>query len=84
FIIQELLKNSIRATMEAHAARIKADPDNTQPEGPPPIIVTCSHGEEDFIIRISDKGGGITPLDLPHVFDYSFSTAVQSHVPHMR
>ncbi len=54
YIVFELLKNAIRATMRKHAS--EADPGVvrvTIVEGPP---------EEDLIIRISDSGGGLPDL----------------------
>ncbi|PWN47333.1 hypothetical protein IE53DRAFT_390537 [Violaceomyces palustris] len=54
YIVFELLKNAIRATMRKHAK--SKDPGEvrvTIVEGPP---------EEDLIIRISDNGGGLPDL----------------------
>ncbi|PWZ00551.1 hypothetical protein BCV70DRAFT_160166 [Testicularia cyperi] len=54
YIVFELLKNAIRATIRRHAG---------QPE-PGSVKVTIVEGppEEDLIIRISDSGGGLPDL----------------------
>lgn len=67
YILPELFKNAARATIEAHA-----DDDVL-----PPISVTISNNEIDFIIRISDRGGGIPHHLVDSVTQYHFSTANQ-------
>ena len=51
YILPELLKNAVRATMEAHPG--------SKGKNLPPIYVTIANNPTDFIIKISDRGGGI-------------------------
>ncbi|XP_061103582.1 3-methyl-2-oxobutanoate dehydrogenase [lipoamide] kinase, mitochondrial isoform X1 [Conger conger] len=69
YILPELLKNAMRATMESHL---------DTPYNVPDIVVTIANNETDFVIRISDRGGGIPHSILAKVMDYHFSTAEQS------
>ena len=34
----------------------------------------CGPGDETLTIRIRDRGGGVAPHHLPHIWDYSFTT----------
>jgi [3-methyl-2-oxobutanoate dehydrogenase (acetyl-transferring)] kinase len=67
YIIPELLKNAVRATMETHL-------DSTE-SNLPPITITVANNDVDFVIRISDRGAGIPHELLERVTDYHFSTA---------
>ena len=61
----ELLKNSMRATMEFHS----------DAEVLPPIRVIFAGGVEDVVLKIVDQGGGI-PLSLQDKqWSYLFTTA---------
>ena len=51
YIFPELLKNAVRATVEGH-------PD-IKGRNLPPIYVTLANNSNDFIVKISDRGGGI-------------------------
>ncbi|XP_018430909.1 PREDICTED: 3-methyl-2-oxobutanoate dehydrogenase [lipoamide] kinase, mitochondrial [Nanorana parkeri] len=66
YIIPELLKNSMRATMESH---------RNSPYNVPEIVVTIANTDIDLAIRISDRGGGIPRDQLEKVMDYHFTTA---------
>ncbi|KYO27778.1 3-methyl-2-oxobutanoate dehydrogenase [lipoamide] kinase, mitochondrial [Alligator mississippiensis] len=69
YILPELLKNAMRATMESHL---------DTPYNVPDIVITIANNDIDLIIRISDRGGGI-PHDLvERVTDYHFTTAESS------
>ena len=50
YMLTELLKNSLRAVVDAHGADCEALP---------PVTVVIVRGEEDITIRVSDEGGGI-------------------------
>uniref|UniRef100_A0A8C1MZU1 Protein-serine/threonine kinase n=1 Tax=Cyprinus carpio TaxID=7962 RepID=A0A8C1MZU1_CYPCA len=69
YILPELLKNAMRATMESHL---------DTPYNVPDVVVTIANNDTDFVIRISDRGGGIPHSILDRVMDYHFSTAEQS------
>mmetsp|Transcript_16155 Transcript_16155/g.21385 ORF Transcript_16155/g.21385 Transcript_16155/m.21385 type:complete len:463 (-) Transcript_16155:233-1621(-) len=66
FILNELLKNSSRATVEKHMGAGRTLP---------PIKVIVSQGKEDVAIKIEDEGGGIRRSDLDFIWSYNFSTA---------
>lgn len=67
YIIPELLKNAFRATIEYHS---------DTPEGSlPQVTVTIANNDVDFIMRISDRGGGIAHEHLGQITQYHFSTA---------
>ncbi|RWS07464.1 dehydrogenase kinase-like protein [Dinothrombium tinctorium] len=64
YILPELLKNAVRATVEAHY------------DSPhlPPITITVANNDIDFIIRISDRGGGIPHHMTNLVTQYHYSS----------
>ncbi|XP_062341345.1 3-methyl-2-oxobutanoate dehydrogenase [lipoamide] kinase, mitochondrial isoform X1 [Osmerus eperlanus] len=69
YILPELLKNAMRATMESHL---------DTPYNVPDVGVTIANNDTDFVIRISDRGGGIPHSIIDKVMDYHFSTAEES------
>ncbi|XP_037514669.1 3-methyl-2-oxobutanoate dehydrogenase [lipoamide] kinase, mitochondrial isoform X3 [Rhipicephalus sanguineus] len=57
----------VRATVENHM---------DSPESSlPPVTITIANNDIDFIIRISDRGGGIPHEHLGQIMQYHFSTA---------
>ncbi|XP_014670728.1 PREDICTED: 3-methyl-2-oxobutanoate dehydrogenase [lipoamide] kinase, mitochondrial-like [Priapulus caudatus] len=66
YILPELLKNSMRSSIE------KNDMNNVHP-----ITVTIASNEVDFIMRFSDRGGGIPHQNLDKVMEYHFTTAAK-------
>jgi pyruvate dehydrogenase kinase 2/3/4 len=67
YIMLELLKNSMRATVEWHG--LDADF--------PPIKVIIADGSdnEDVVIKVSDEGGGIPRSNVQKIWSYLFTTA---------
>jgi len=67
YIMLELLKNSMRATVEWHGV----DGDF------PPIKVVIADGDEneDVVIKVSDEGGGIPRSNIKKIWSYLFTTA---------
>ncbi|KAI2497805.1 Mitochondrial branched-chain alpha-ketoacid dehydrogenase kinase [Fragilaria crotonensis] len=67
YILLELLKNSMRATVDWHGI----DGDF------PPIKVVIADGDdnEDVIIKVSDEGGGIPRSNMRKIWSYLFTTA---------
>lgn len=61
YVIGELLRNSIQATVEAHKFE----------EEPPPIEVTICETHLHVTIRVSDRGGGIDPDVHSHLWSFS-------------
>lgn len=70
YIFPELLKNAVRATIEAHPG--------SRGKSLPPVYVTIATNERDFIFKISDRGGGIPHDRVSQVMMYNFSTAEES------
>lgn len=66
YMLVELLKNSMRATVETHG-----------PDDLPPIKVVIADGEEneDVVIKVSDEGGGIRRSHITSIFSYLYTTA---------
>jgi len=79
YILLELLKNSMRATVEFHTKRQGGGSlDEPEPERElPPVRVVIADGEanEDVVIKVSDEGGGIRRTNMPRIWSYLFTTA---------
>lgn len=60
YIIGELLRNSIQATVEQKSS--------TQPA---PIEVLICQAAQHVIIRVSDQGGGVDPEILPYLWSFA-------------
>lgn len=69
YILLELLKNAMRATVEHHGIY--------EPKSWPPIEVVIADGatNEDIAIKISDEGGGISRSNMKKIWSYLFTTA---------
>lgn len=61
----EILKNSLRAVVEAHGQ---------DKEEFPVTKVVVAEGKEDITIKISDEGGGIARSAIPLVWTYMYTT----------
>lgn len=66
YIILELLKNSMRATVDTHGV------DDMPPVR---IIIADADDNEDVVIKISDEGGGIKRSDMHKIWSYLYTTA---------
>lgn len=69
YILPEILKNAVRATIESH-------PDASQTL--PSVHVTIANNEVDFIMRISDRGGGVPHNVFKKVMHYNYTTSEDS------
>ena len=67
YIMLELLKNSMRATVEWHG------PDADFP--PIKVIIADGNDNEDVVIKVSDEGGGIPRSNVEKIWSYLFTTA---------
>lgn len=67
YVLVELLKNSMRATVEHHGL------DGTLP--PIRIIIADGEENEDVCLKVSDEGGGIPRSNMPSIWSYLFTTA---------
>lgn len=70
YILPEIFKNAVRATIESH-------PDASE-TSLPSVHVTIANNEVDFILRISDRGGGIPHNVFHKVMNYNFTTSEDS------
>jgi len=70
YILPELLKNAVRATIENNT--------NVRGNNLPAIHVVLASNKEDFIIKISDRGGGVPHADVDKITGYNFTTAEAS------
>ncbi|KAF0293931.1 [Pyruvate dehydrogenase (acetyl-transferring)] kinase isozyme 2, mitochondrial [Amphibalanus amphitrite] len=61
----ELLKNAMRAVVENHPAGAEL----------PPIQLYVILGGEDLVIKICDRGGGVSRATSERLFQYLYSTA---------
>jgi len=65
YILFELLKNSLRATLEHHSGEIDL----------PPVKIIIAKGKEDITLKVHDKGGGIKRSNIDKIWDYFYTTA---------
>eukprot|EP00092_Neocalanus_flemingeri_P011906 GFUD01012838.1.p1 GENE.GFUD01012838.1~~GFUD01012838.1.p1 ORF type:complete len:458 (+),score=114.33 GFUD01012838.1:79-1452(+) len=70
YILPELLKNAVRSTIEFNS--------NLRGANLPPLHVVLASNKEDFIIKISDRGGGIPHEQVDKVTQYNFTTVEDS------
>jgi pyruvate dehydrogenase kinase 2/3/4 len=67
YILLELLKNSLRATMETHMH--SATLPHVQ------VVIADGTENEDVVIKIADEGGGIPRSQMDQIWSYLFTTA---------
>jgi pyruvate dehydrogenase kinase 2/3/4 len=67
YIVLELLKNAMRATVEKHGVDSQL----------PPVQVVIADGteNEDVVIKVADEGGGIPRSHMKKIWSYLFTTA---------
>lgn len=75
YIIGELLRNSIQATMDHHKG-------SSGP--PPPIEVLICEAPQQVVIRISDQGGGIPRDILPYLWSFNKGPRSQERLASLR
>jgi pyruvate dehydrogenase kinase 2/3/4 len=63
----ELLKNSMRATVDWHGV------DGNFPDIK--VIIADGNDNEDVVIKVSDEGGGIPRSNMKKIWSYLFTTA---------
>jgi len=66
----ELLKNSLRATVEHHGVDFEFEGGTY-----PPVKVVIVKGDEDATIKVSDEGGGIPRSEMDNIWTYLYTTA---------
>lgn len=70
YILLELLKNAMRATVEEHN-------DCKDPKTLPAVTVIIADApeNEDIVIKVADEGGGIPRSQIDKIWSYLFTTA---------
>jgi len=74
YILFEIIKNALRATVERHQRLIEEGEFN-EGDDPPPVLVVVSGSEDEISIKVSDKGGGVASKALADIWTYGYSTA---------
>lgn len=72
YMIQEVLKNALRATVERHQASFRGSADL------PPVIVELQKGDAHVIIKVSDQGGGMPKKMQQEAWQYGWTSVPQS------
>lgn len=72
YMIQELLKNAIRSTVERHGARC---PEELHSSSLPPVVVELQKGDVHVIVKVSDQGGGMSKEAQKEAWQYGWTTA---------
>ena len=67
YILLELIKNSMRATVDWHGV------DNDFP--PVRVVIADGKENEDVVIKVSDEGGGIQRSNIQKIWSYLYTTA---------
>jgi len=75
YILTELLKNSVRASVEQQTVSTPDGQAHISASSLPPVRVLVSGSEALLSARISDQGGGIPVDRLNHVWSYLYTTA---------
>ena len=71
YMLFEVLKNSMRASVEHHTSK-----DNPYPDLPDvSVIISDSVDNEDVVIKVSDEGGGFPRSHVKRIFSYLYTTA---------
>jgi pyruvate dehydrogenase kinase 2/3/4 len=68
YILLELLKNAMRATVERHMDSMKSFP-------PVQVVIADGRDNEDIVIKVADIGGGIPRSNMKKIWSYLFTTA---------
>lgn len=68
YMLLEVIKNAMRATVEKHG-------DSDEPYPTVTVIIADQHDNEDVIIKIADVGGGIRRSHVKKIWSYLFTTA---------
>lgn len=66
-LIFEVVKNSIRATIEAHGTK--------KAKAIPPVNIVIADGEDEVAVKVSDQGGGMPRKDVDMIWQYMYTTA---------
>jgi len=76
FMVQELLKNALRATVERHCSETVRN-GSGKSRTIPPVVVELQKGDFHIIIKISDQGGGMTKKMQQQAWQYGWTSVRQ-------
>jgi pyruvate dehydrogenase kinase 2/3/4 len=68
YMLLELIKNAMRATVERHLYSDERLP-------PVRVIIADDRGNEDVVIKVADAGGGISRSNMKKIWSYLYTTA---------
>jgi signal transduction histidine kinase len=76
FVCFEILKNSMRAVVEQKIkdGSLLTQSNDTLPE----VEILIAEGPEQTTVRISDRGGGLSPESAAEAFQFGFTTAIMN------
>jgi len=74
YIVFEVLKNSLRATVENQQRQIREGRIG-EGEAMPTVVVVVSSSEGEVSVKVSDRGGGISSHNLKSTWEYGFTTS---------
>lgn len=83
YILGELLRNSIEATVNKHYITTEESKVHGNKK-PPGILVSISSTQDSVLIRISDQGGGIPEEILPHIWSFAKGPRSQYRLDNFR
>ncbi|KAL7275778.1 putative protein kinase [Rhizina undulata] len=75
YIIGELLRNAIQATIEQHGSHKNSSL--------PPIKVLICNAPQHVIFRVSDQAGGIPPENLPGLWSFARGTQPEAQLQNL-
>ncbi|KAJ3077603.1 hypothetical protein HK102_005095 [Quaeritorhiza haematococci] len=74
WILVELLKNGMRATMQTHGIRSGSS-------SLPPLRLAIVEGSEDVAFKLSDEGGGIPQSMMSKIWSYTYTPPASNFKP---
>jgi pyruvate dehydrogenase kinase 2/3/4 len=83
-ILFELIKNSMRATIEQYQDGVYAknySGYDIKENDMPSVQIIISKGDYDVSIKVSDEGGGVKRRLMPEIWSYKYSTAPYKVAP---
>lgn len=75
YIMHELIKNSMRATVELKLKDKQLHEIDEDDLTPIKVVIADGEENEDVALKVSDEGGGIARSHMPKVWSYLFTTA---------
>lgn len=80
YILVELLKNSLRATVDAHMKRNSLGFVDCEDMPHIRVLIATNHSRQFATVIVSDEGGGIPREDMPKIMSYTFTSAGKSAI----